>query len=75
MRADVAPISVAGWIALILMIVGGLNWGLVGAFRIDLVASLFGPDSGLSRAVYLLVGLSAVYGIYLLTRLGGRHRL
>lgn len=47
-------------IALILLIIGGLNWGLVGAFQFDLVASLFGEGSGLSRLVYVLVGLSAL---------------
>jgi hypothetical protein len=47
-------------IALILLIVGGLNWGLVGAFQFDLVATLFGEASALSRLVYVLVGLSAV---------------
>jgi uncharacterized protein len=35
-----------------LLIIGGLNWGLVGAFDIDLVASLFGSGSTMSRAVY-----------------------
>jgi uncharacterized membrane protein YuzA (DUF378 family) len=47
--------------AAILLVVGGLNWGLVGAAQFDLVASLFGADSPLSRAVYLLVGVSALY--------------
>ncbi len=47
-------------IALILLIVGGLNWGLVGAFQFDLVATLFGEGAALSRLVYVLVGLSAV---------------
>ncbi len=45
----------------ILLVVGGLNWGLVGAFDFDLVAALFGEMSVLSRAVYGLVGLAAVY--------------
>ena len=44
-----------------LLVVGGLNWGLVGAFDFDLVATLFGPMSALSRIVYVLVGVSAVY--------------
>lgn len=45
-----------------LVIVGGLNWGLVGLFQFDLVASLFGgQNAALSRVVYSLVGLSAVY--------------
>jgi len=46
---------------LILIIVGGLNWGLVGLFGFDLVAAIFGEMSALSRIVYTLVGLSAIY--------------
>lgn len=46
---------------LILVIVGGLNWGLVGLLNFDLVAALFGDGSLLSRIVYILVGLSAVW--------------
>ena len=45
--------------ALVLTIIGGLNWGLVGLFGFDLVAFLFGPMTMLSRIVYVLVGLSA----------------
>jgi uncharacterized membrane protein YuzA (DUF378 family) len=48
-------------ISLALLIVGGLNWGLVGVFNFDLVASVFGAGSTLSRIVYTLVGLSAVW--------------
>lgn len=44
-----------------LLVVGGLNWGLVGIFGFDLVASIFGDASALSRIVYALVGLGAVY--------------
>lgn len=47
--------------AVALLIIGGLNWGLVGAANFDLVAALFGPMSALSRVVYVLVGLAAVY--------------
>jgi uncharacterized membrane protein YuzA (DUF378 family) len=47
---------------LILIIVGGLNWLLVGLFQVDLVASLFGGQaSAMSRLVYILVGLSAIW--------------
>jgi hypothetical protein len=53
--------NIVYWVALVLVIVGGLNWGLVGAFNFDLVAALFGDMSMLSRAVYILVGLSAIY--------------
>jgi uncharacterized protein len=44
-----------------LLVVGGLNWGLVGAADFDLVASIFGPMTVPSRAVYVLVGLAALY--------------
>ena len=69
-----SSLNVIDWIALILMIVGGINWGLVGAFNIDLVAALFGNMSGLARAVYILVGLAALYGIVLMIRLGRNDR-
>ena len=48
-------------VAAVLLVVGGLNWGLVGAFQFDLVAALFGPMSFMSATVYVLVGLAAVY--------------
>ena len=48
-------------VATILLVVGGLNWGLVGAANFDLVAAIFGPMSPLSRIVYVLVGLAALY--------------
>jgi uncharacterized membrane protein YuzA (DUF378 family) len=44
-----------------LLVIGGLNWGLVGLFGFDLVASLFGAMSPASRLVYVLVGTAAVY--------------
>jgi uncharacterized membrane protein YuzA (DUF378 family) len=48
-------------ITLVLVIVGGVNWGLVGFFNFDLVAAIFGEASLLARAVYALVGLSALW--------------
>jgi hypothetical protein len=50
-------------LAWILLIVGGLNWGLVGAFDFDLVATIFGEGSTLSDVVYIVVGLSALLGL------------
>lgn len=47
-------------IALVLLVIGGLNWGLVGLFGFDLVAAIFGDMSIASRIVYVLVGLSAI---------------
>ena len=56
-------------IALILLIIGGINWGLVGIFELDMVAWLFGgADSVLARTVYILVAISAVWCISLLFR-------
>lgn len=54
-------LNVLDWLALILVIVGGINWGLVGIFNFDLVANIFGNMSALSRIIYTLVGVSAVY--------------
>jgi len=48
-------------ISLILVIIGGLNWGLVGFLNFDLVATLFGDGTTISRVVYGLVGLAALY--------------
>ncbi len=49
-------------LAAVLLVVGGLNWGLWGAFEFDLVATLFGGNTAvLSKIVYSLVGLAAVY--------------
>lgn len=50
-------------IAYILLVVGGLNWGLVGLANFDLVATLFGAGTAVAKLVYILVGLSAVYSI------------
>jgi len=49
-------------IAAVLLIIGGLNWGLVGIFEFDLVATIFGgADSALARLIYTVVGVCAVY--------------
>ena len=48
-------------LAAILVVVGALNWGLVGLFQFDLVAGLFGNASGLSRLVYTLVGFAGLF--------------
>ncbi len=56
-------LNTAEMIALILVIVGGLNWGLVGAFKFNLVDELFGAGSALARIVYIVVGLATLYVI------------
>lgn len=59
--------KILNYIALILVIIGAINWGLIGLIKFDLVAFLFGNLSLLSRIIYILVGVS---GIYLLTFFG-----
>ncbi|MDR3564910.1 MAG: DUF378 domain-containing protein [Negativicutes bacterium] len=60
-------------VALILVIVGALNWFLVGLFQLDLVATIFGGQSAfISRAVYILVGLAGLWAITLLFRERGK---
>jgi Uncharacterized conserved protein len=60
-------------ISLVLIIVGALNWLLVGLLQFDLVAALFGgQNSFMSRAVYTLVGLAGLWAISLLLRERGR---
>lgn len=63
-------LSTLDWIAIVLLVVGGLNWGLVGLFGFDLVAALFGDMSALSRIVYVVVGVSAIYVAAVSPRLG-----
>ncbi len=53
-------------IALVLIIIGAINWGLIGIFEFDLVAAIFGQMSMVSRIIYSLVGISGLWGIKLL---------
>ncbi|MGN1146745.1 MAG: DUF378 domain-containing protein [Acetatifactor sp.] len=58
--------------ALTIAIIGAINWGLIGLFRFDLVAFLFGDMSWLSRIIYILVGLCGLYLISFYMRLSDR---
>lgn len=49
------------WVAMLLVVIGGLNWGLVGLLNLNLVDMLFGTLPLVSQVVYVLVGLSAIY--------------
>lgn len=55
-------------LALILVIIGALNWGLFGLFQLDLVASILGSIAWLATTVYVLVGLAGLYMIYFLAK-------
>jgi hypothetical protein len=57
------------WTALTLVIIGAINWGLIGLFRFDLVATLFGGmESVISRILYILIALAGLYCISLYAR-------
>lgn len=66
-------LSPLDWVAMAVMIMGGISWGLVGAFDVDILATAFGIQAPLTRLVYALVGIASLYGVYLLTKLGARH--
>jgi len=69
------------WLSLLVLAVGGVNWGLVGLFEYDLVASIFGEEFGatntVTRVVYVLVGASAVVSLVALaaTEMGGARSM
>jgi len=63
-----SKLNTLDWVALVLIVIGGLNWGLV-AFNWNLVDAIFGVGSMLSTVVYGLVGLSAVYAIFMMKKL------
>jgi hypothetical protein len=57
-------LSVLDWTSFILVFIGGVNWGFVGAIDINLVTMLFGTMTTITRSVYILVGVAAVYSLY-----------
>lgn len=60
--------SVLDWIVMVLVIVGAVNWGLVGALNFNLVSTLFGSVAWLEMLIYVLVGLSGLYMIYMVSK-------
>ena len=69
-----AVMSALDYLAMALLIVGGLNWAMVGLFDVDMVATLFGPGSPATRIVYVVVGLAALYAIYTTAKMAGSKR-
>ena len=72
-REGRSAMSAIDYIAMALLIIGGLNWAMVGLFDVDVVASLFGPGSPATRLIYVLVGISALYSIYTAAKMGRRN--
>lgn len=60
--------NVIDWIALVLVIIGAVNWGLVGLFNLDLVELILGGIPILAKIVYVLVGISGLYLIYYVSK-------
>jgi hypothetical protein len=56
--------NVMDWISFVLVVIGGLNWGLFGAFNFNLVSVIFGAIPVLERIIYIVVGLAALYAIF-----------
>ncbi|MFA6382916.1 MAG: DUF378 domain-containing protein [Parcubacteria group bacterium] len=52
------------WVAVVLVVIGGLNWGLVGLFGFNLVDTIFGVMGAISRVVYVVVGLASLYLVF-----------
>ncbi|MCC6552042.1 MAG: DUF378 domain-containing protein [Polyangiaceae bacterium] len=74
MGARESGLSALGWIAIVLAVIGAINWGLVGLFNFNLVAAIFGQMTTVSRIIYVLVGLAGLYLIYLAAMLSQRER-
>ncbi|MGK3997125.1 DUF378 domain-containing protein [Sorangium sp. So ce1024] len=68
-------ISGLTWAAIALVVIGAVNWGLVGLFEFNVVAAIFGRDSAISRIVYVLVGLAGLYLLYATAQLNKRTRV
>ncbi|AUX28798.1 hypothetical protein SOCE836_008810 [Sorangium cellulosum] len=68
-------ISGLTWTAIVLVVIGAVNWALVGLFDFNLVAAIFGRLSAITRIVYVLVGLAGLYLLYASVQLGKRARV
>lgn len=60
---------------MLLLVAGGINWGVVGVADVDLFASVFGKDSDITLLAYVLVGLAAIYVALMVKRLGSNEQL
>ncbi|MCA1248762.1 DUF378 domain-containing protein [Massilia sp. MS-15] len=69
-----STMSALDYLAMALLIIGGLNWAMVGLFDVDMVATILGPGSPATRIVYVVVGLAALYSIYILGKMAGSRR-
>ena len=69
-KKEVIRVKIIDYIALILVLVGAINWGLVGFFSFDLVCVIFGDMTLISRIIYALIGIAGLYALSFFGRLG-----
>lgn len=69
-----SPMSALDWLVVSLLIVGGINWGLVGLLDLDLVAVAAGQQTMLARVAYGLIGLAALLAIYTASKMAGARK-
>lgn len=76
-RADAhtSALGAVDWVAMVLLIIGGINWGLMGLMNIDVVATVFGEGTQAARVADIVIGLCALYAIYLCARLAGGRKV
>jgi uncharacterized membrane protein YuzA (DUF378 family) len=67
--ASAPALTIADWAAFSLVVMGGLNWALIGAFSFNPVANLLGDHSLSARIAYLVFGLASLYALYTATKL------
>lgn len=61
--------NVLDWTAMVITIIGGLNWGLVGLINYDIIETIFGIQTPVTRVIYVVVGLAALYTIYAVAKM------
>lgn len=71
-RTHAPALTAIDWVAMVLMIVSGVAFGLIGLFDLNVITNAVGIDTPLMRLTYAVFGLAALYGIYLLAKLGSR---
>lgn len=69
-----SALGAVDWVAMALLVIGGISWGLMGLMNIDVVASVFGEGTEATRVSYIVIGLAALYAIYLCARLASGRR-
>jgi len=72
--AHTSALGAVDWVAMVLLIIGGVNLGLMGLMNVDVIARVFGEMTDAARVAYIVIGLSALYAIYLCARLASGRK-